>query len=327
MRSSTPVVAALSLLLAALSASAWAQLVVDGHNHDAILLRRGVVDVTGLRELASRGVGAVVVPLPLERTPTGDLLQRAEREVEALERAASADPGFALADPGAPPGAAGPGSVQVLLAIEWFRPIFGSDPGRARLFRRLGIRMIGLAEEDPDRLFGRGAGASSLTGLGRRVITAMNECGVVIDVTHLSHAQKIAVISHSRAPVVASHSLARGVTPESFNLPDDVIAALAGHGGSVWVSFNRSDLLGGVDEDRTLELLLDHIDYLAVRLGPEHVGIGSDLQAHGRYVPAELNRPDTFARIRQGLAARGYSRTSIDGILGGNVLSALGVRE
>jgi len=80
---------------------------------------------------------------------------------------------------------------------------------------------------------------------------------------------------------------AGGVQP-----PDEVVAALARSGGSVWVSFNRSDLLAGAPDDEALDRLVRHIEALVQRLGENCVGIGTDLQAGGRYVPAPLNRDD-----------------------------------
>ena len=62
---------------------------------------------------------------------------------------------------------------------------------------------------------------------------------------------------------------------------------------------------------------------LAGRLGSKQVGIGTDLQADGRYAPEPLYRQDTLARLRSGLLERGFTPEEVDGILGGNVLRLL----
>ena len=90
------------------------------------------------------------------------------------------------------------------------------------------------------------------------------------------------------------------------------------------MSFNSSDLLSGDPDEDSLELVADQIEVLIEHLGPEHVGIGTDLQAGGRYVPATLNRDDTFSEIGRRLLKRGYSEDVIDGVLGRNILRALG---
>ena len=156
-----------------------------------------------------------------------------------------------------------------------------------------------------------------------RYVHAINEAGVLIDITHLSHEQKLEVIACSQKPVVATHSLTRAVVPSGFNLPDEVLSALANNAGSVWVSFQKEDLLGDADEDQAFDRLVDHIEVLVERLGPDHVGIGTDLQAGGKYVPVTLNQKDAFARIRQRLEKRGFEEATIDSILGGNILRVL----
>lgn len=302
--------------------------VVDGHNHEGLSASEGVIDTSKLEDLKARGIQVVMIALPMDRSSTPDIEARIGGELERLRQASSDYRGFSLADdPAAVLDGVPEGDIQIFFSIEWFGDVFGADPSRVQRFRDLGVRVIGLTETDDDGLFGRGDRAATLSSFGKRIIAAMNDAGVLIDITHLTHEQKIEVIAHSRAPVVASHSLVQAVYPEPFNLPNDVVTALADSGGSVWVSFDRSDLLGDAAEGEAIDRLIDHIDVLVERLGPDHVGIGTDLQAGGEYVPASLNQKDSFARIRRRLQDRGFSRQKIDGILGGNVLRALAAAD
>jgi membrane dipeptidase len=266
----------------------------------------------------------VIVGLPVDRQRPADAEARIREEIARLRGMSANAPGFSLADdPAALLAGVQPGSLQLFFSIEWPDGIFGGDPSSVRRYRDLGVRVIGLSEKDGDGLFGRGDLSATLTPLGTQIVAAMNEAGVLIDVTHLSHTQKLAVISRSRAPVVASHALVQAVTPVAFNLPDEVVAALAASGGSVWVSFNRSDLLGGAPDEEAIERLARHIEVLVQRLGEDHVGIGTDSQAAGRYTPAPLNQDNAFALIGRRLLERGFSQSAIEGIFGRNVLRAL----
>ena len=83
----------------------------------------------------------------------------------------------------------------------------------------------------------------------------------------------------------------------------------------------------GEDGAGALPRLIDHIETLAHSLGPQQVGIGTDLQADGRYVPEPLYRLDTLARLRSGLLERGFTPGEVDGILGGNALAALASQD
>ncbi len=68
--------------------------------------------------------------------------------------------------------------------------------------------------------------------------------------------------------------------------------------------------------------VVDHIDYLAKKMGVEHVGIGSDYDGVPR-LPTQLESVATYPRITELLLQRGYSEQELHSILGGNVLRAL----
>jgi membrane dipeptidase len=68
-----------------------------------------------------------------------------------------------------------------------------------------------------------------------------------------------------------------------------------------------------------LSLLIDHIDYIAKKIGADHVGLGSDFDGiHSS--PRELNGVEDLPKITKALKRRGYSKTDIRKILGENVL-------
>lgn len=308
--------------------------VVDGHNHEGITLREGAIDVSGLASLREKGIGGAVLPLPVDRTPTDNLEARILDEIGRLRDLAGQGFGFTLGDGAAGGKGGGPASeiggdparspFLLLPAIEWREGVFSDDIDRVRRYRELGVRMISLWDSDADGLFIAGESPARLSPRGRNIVSALNENGILIDITHLSHSQKLEVIACSAAPVVASHSLAQALAPNDFNLPEDVLTALASHRGSVWASFNRSELLGAdPDEEEAMDRLVAQIGYLARRLGTESVGIGTDLQKGGRYVPSPLNRLDVFMVLRARLLAEGWEPAAVDGVLGGNVLRAL----
>lgn len=300
--------------------------VVDGHTHEGMTAKGGKIDVSGLSGLRARGIGAAVYVLPVDPTPAASLEARLADEIGQLREVAATGHEIALPARGARvrngrDGSNGP--FPLLLTIESRDGVFDGDLTRVRRYADLGVRMISLWNRDADGLFLEGGPPARLSPRGRKVVSALNEAGIVIDITHLSHSQKLEVIEASRAPVVASHSLAQAESPGDFNLPEEVLTALAAHDGSVWVSFNRSDLLGRAPEDEAMDRLVAQIAHLAGRLGTDRVGIGTDLQSGGRYVPAPLNRNDAFSVLRARLQEKGYPPAVVDGILGGNVLRVL----
>jgi membrane dipeptidase len=96
------------------------------------------------------------------------------------------------------------------------------------------------------------------------------------------------------------------------------------------------------DEPTTIEHYLDHFDHVRDLIGPEHLGVGSDIDLHGYDdMPAEENErlragykgsygfrekidvegvdhPRRMFDLTEGLIRRGYADEQIRGILGGN---------
>ena len=78
-----------------------------------------------------------------------------------------------------------------------------------------------------------------------------------------------------------------------------------------------SDLLG----PGSVDMLLDHIDYIVKRVGIDHVGIGTDFN-HGSGIEG-YNDASEALNVTVGLLARGYTATEVEKIWGGNFLRVL----
>jgi membrane dipeptidase len=75
-----------------------------------------------------------------------------------------------------------------------------------------------------------------------------------------------------------------------------------------------SELLG----PGSMDILLDHIDYVVERIGIDHVGIGTDFN-HGGGI-AGFSDASEAANVTASLLQRGYSQQEIEKIWGGNFL-------
>ncbi len=71
----------------------------------------------------------------------------------------------------------------------------------------------------------------------------------------------------------------------------------------------------------TIDIMIDHIDYIVQRIGVDHVGIGTDFN-HGSSIEGYEDAGDSFA-VTLGLVRRGYSAEDIEKIWGGNFLRVL----
>ncbi len=72
----------------------------------------------------------------------------------------------------------------------------------------------------------------------------------------------------------------------------------------------------------TIPELVDHIDYIVKMVGDDYVGIGSDFDGVGS-LPVGMDDVTCYPKITEELVRRGYSASSINKILGGNVLRVM----
>jgi membrane dipeptidase len=242
--------------------------------------------------------------------------------------------------------AAGGGPVAILLGLEDLDSVGTDLDVLPRLFDA-GIRCAGLTynhgnplggglESDPD---------DGLTRLGRQAVGIMNDMGITVDVAHVGDRTAVDACRVSRAPVVVSHAGARAVWPTPRMKPDAVLDAVAGTGGVVAVSAAPNSTLSAAHPRHSLDSAMDHVTYLAGRLGAEHVALGPDAffgdhiglyEATGhrtawatppheevRYV-AGLENPGEAARnVTAWLLERGWPETDIALVIGGNALRVL----
>ena len=71
--------------------------------------------------------------------------------------------------------------------------------------------------------------------------------------------------------------------------------------------------------------MLDHLDYIARRIGVDHVGIGTDFN-HGSGVEGYKDASEAL-NVTLGLLERGYSDEEIAKIWGGNFLRVFRAAE
>jgi membrane dipeptidase len=144
---------------------------------------------------------------------------------------------------------------------------------------------------------------------------------VILDLSHMADQAVADAFAMWRGPIVASHANARAIVAGDRQLTDETVAEIARRGGIVGVSFYQHHLRAS--GRATLNDVVKHIVHHARAAGgPEHVGIGSDLDGgfDARYAPF-----DSLAKLKE-LPARlrlHFNRPQVEGIMGGNWLAFL----
>jgi membrane dipeptidase len=212
------------------------------------------------------------------------------------------------------------GKVCGLLSMEGAEPLMG-DLAALRIFYRLGVRMLSFAWNFRTP-FADGLGAkraeSKLPELGLQALKEMDRLGVIFDVSHLADSVFWDVNDMMKGAFIASHSNSRFVCDHPRNLTDDMINALADHGGVMGMNFATGFVKKEKDEV-TVEDLVDHIDHIVELVGSDHVGLGSDYDGI-RKAPEGIDDVSQLTNLTRVLVKREYSDDDILKILGGNHL-------
>lgn len=222
---------------------------------------------------------------------------------------------------------------RVLAAVMHLEGAEAIDPGLERLetYHQRGLRSLGLVWSRPN-VFGTGvnfeAGSSpdqgpGLTLEGQALVKACNRLGILVDLSHLNEKGFWDVARISSAPLVATHSCAYSLSPSPRNLMDRQLDAIAASGGMVGINFAAGFLRADNrnDPDTPLGAIVDHVQYIARRIGVAHVGFGSDFD--GCTISRELGDVQGLPRLMDALGQAGFGDEDLKKIAHGNWLRVL----
>ena len=102
--------------------------------------------------------------------------------------------------------------------------------------------------------------------------------------------------------------------PAAYSYPYELYWELPGSGSRETFASSIREALGPA----TIDIMIDHIDYIVKRIGIDHVGIGTDFN-HGSGIDGYEDASESLA-VTVGLLRRGYSADDIKKIWGGNFL-------
>jgi membrane dipeptidase len=225
-----------------------------------------------------------------------------------------------------------PGHVTAIVHLEGAEPI-AADLSNLEAWYERGLRSIGLvwsrpndfAEGVPFRFPSSPDTGGGLTAAGRELVLACNRLGILVDLSHLNEAGFWDVAGLSDAPLVATHSNAHALCAASRNLLDSQLDAIRASNGIVGVNFAVTFLRedGSLVPETPISEIVRHVDYLAQRMGIDHVAFGSDFD--GAVVPAELGGAAGLPKLVDALRDAGYDDAGVAKITHENWLRVLRV--
>jgi membrane dipeptidase len=240
----------------------------------------------------------------------------------------------------------GSGKVGVILGLqnsEHFR-----RPDDVNAFYGLGQRVSQLTYNTRN-LIGNGSTErrdEGISDFGVRIIERMNQVGMAVDVSHCGDRTTLDAFEVAKKPVLITHSNCRALAPGHPRCKTDEAIKAVGKAGSV-MGITGVRMFVKNEEPTTIEDALNHYDHVKKLIGPEHLGVGSDIDLDGYDdMPPELNKqlrasykgsygfrekidiegldhPKRMFDLTEGLIRRKYSDAEIEGVLGGNFIRVL----
>ncbi|MBC8989055.1 MULTISPECIES: dipeptidase [Micromonospora] len=158
--------------------------------------------------------------------------------------------------------------------------MIGGDLDLLGTFHDLGVRILQLTYQRQN-LLGAGCGEdtdSGLTHRGRAFVKAMNELGVLVDVSHSGERTGLDAMDASDKPVVVTHAFCDALSPHIRAKSDGYLRRLAEQGGVMGITTLSGFLYHPEDPSRRPDLtrFVEHVCRVVEVAGVDHVAVATD---------------------------------------------------
>lgn len=255
----------------------------------------------------------------------------------------------------------------VLIGMENAYPL-GESVEAIPMWAARGVRYVGLTHfghnqfgdsSNPNPARDDGPKWNGLSPLGETLVAALNDNGIMVDVSHAGKDTMMQAADLSRTPIIASHSGVKAVADSARNLDDEQLLKIKAVGGvaqmvalgsyvklptaeqqaardaldaeygdrNTWDQAKRDAYMArrgditAMAPEANVSDFVDHIDHAVKVAGIDHVGIASDFDGGGG-IDGWKDASET-ANVTAELVKRGYSESDIAKIWGGNLLRVM----
>jgi membrane dipeptidase len=261
------------------------------------------------------------------------------------------------------------GKRAVLIGMENAYPLGPSNYlSELERYAEAGVRYVGITHfghnqfgdsSNPNFVRDSGPKWNGLSPAGIELVGALNDLGILVDLSHAGKETMMQAADLSRTPIIASHSGVKAVADSARNLDDEQLRKLAEVNGVAqmvalgayvklptpeqqaardkldaefgdranWDQAKR-DIYGkrrneikAMAPEPSVSDFVDHIDHAVKIAGIDHVGIASDFDGGGG-IDGWQDASETLEVTRE-LVKRGYSEEEVAKIWSGNLLRVM----
>ncbi len=191
-----------------------------------------------------------------------------------------------------------------------------------KTFYDLGVRMLTLTWNNDNHIGGANKSFLGLTEFGKNLIVAMNDIGIIIDLSHASEKTFYDVCQISKKPVILSHSNSYSLCPHPRNITDAQFDEIKRLNGCVGINFYPPFLTQKKSAD--IYDIISHIEYFLSLGGENNIGIGSDFDGIDTVANGINSIKDTY-KIFNILSSRGISDEIIKKIAYKNIYRVMSI--
>ena len=198
------------------------------------------------------------------------------------------------------------------------------DIANVRYFAQRGVVYITLCHNGDNEICDSARGCDTHNGVskfGEKVIEEMNNCGIMVDLSHAGEKSFYDALDISRVPIVCSHSSSRVLCDVPRNLTDDQMRALVRKDGVAHITLYHGFLRK--EGEATIMDAMKHLDHAIEVMGIDHVGLGTDFDGDGGI--RGLADSSELIQFTRRLMERRYSKKDIEKIWGGNWLRVMSI--
>ena len=207
--------------------------------------------------------------------------------------------------------------LSMLLVMEGADPI--RNPDEVKWWREQGLRAVGLTWSDGTRYAGGNRSLGPITEEGKELVSALDESGIVHDVSHLADEGVEQLFTLAKGPIIASHSNSRLLlnTESQRNLHDDHAKELLSRGGVIGLNLCTQFLAEPFDREThtaTIQDCITHVLHFCSIAGNNYqIALGSDFDGGftPKYLPIGIKHPSALNVLASALKEAGFTEDEL----------------